>query len=118
MNIKQYNTKKNWIILICILLSLTAAYFYFSRDPKYVKVDEKELRLTKDSILLLKNDIKTLNIEIKKYNKQLFVKDSIINSKKTKILYIKEKTDEKINSVDRYTVDDLDGFFSDRYKER
>lgn len=118
MNIQKYNTSKNWIIGAIILLFLVGGYFYFSRTPNYIKISKKELKLTKDSILTLKNDLKKSNIIIENYNKQLLIKDSVISIKKTKILYIKERTDEKINNVDMYTVSDLDGFFSDRYKER
>jgi len=102
--------------IIVILLS-TLVYFVFLGDEEYVddynsKIEALEAKV--DSLHHINDDlvykIDTLNQEIVKL-------DSEIESQDKKIVTLKYRVNEKVNSVDNFNDDELLKFFTDRYRE-
>jgi len=102
--------------IIFILLS-TLIYFVFLGDEKYVedyniKIDALEAKV--DSLHHINDDlvfkIDTLNQEIVKLDLEIGQQDK-------KIVTLKYKVNEKVNSVDNFNDDELLKFFTDRYKK-
>ena len=102
--------------IIFILLS-TLIYFVFLGDERYVedyniKIDALEAKV--DSLhhindgLVFKID--TLNQEIVKLDLEIGQQDK-------KIVTLKYKVNEKVNSVDNFNDDELTRFFTERYKQ-
>jgi len=102
--------------IIVILLS-TLIYFVFLGDEEYVEdynSKREALEAKVDSLHHINDDlvykIDTLNQEIVKL-------DSEIESQDKKIVTLKYKVNEKVNSVDNFNDDELLKFFTDRYKK-
>ena len=102
--------------IIFILLS-TLIYFVFLGDEKYVedyniKIDALEAKV--DSLHHINDDlvfkIHTLNQEIVKLDLEIGQQDK-------KIVTLKYKVNEKVNSVDNFNDDELTRFFTERYKQ-
>jgi len=102
--------------IIVILLS-TLVYFVFLGDEEYVddynsKIEALEAKV--DSLHHINDDlvykIDTLNQEIVKL-------DSEIESQDKKIVTLKYRVNEKVNSVDNFNDDELLKFFTDRYRK-
>ena len=102
--------------IIFILLS-TLIYFVFLGDEKYVedyniKIDALEAKV--DSLHHINDDlvfkIDTLNQEIVKLDLEIGQQDK-------KIVTLKYKVNEKVNSVDNFNDDELTRFFTERYKQ-
>jgi|TARA_B110000438_G_scaffold16574_1_gene15530 predicted RNase H-like nuclease (RuvC/YqgF family) len=102
--------------IIFILLS-TLIYFVFLGDERYVedyniKIDALEAKV--DSLHHINDDlvfkIDTLNQEIVKLDLEIGQQDK-------KIVTLKYKVNEKVNSVDYFNDDELERFFTDRYKQ-
>jgi vacuolar-type H+-ATPase subunit I/STV1 len=67
-------------------------------------------------IKILHEDNLKLEEEITSFNEEIKQVDSKIAKIKNQKTIVKEIYHEKINSVDRLTVRELDSFFTDRYK--
>ena len=102
--------------IIFILLS-TLIYFVFLGDERYVedyniKIDALEAKV--DSLHHINDDlvfkIDTLNQEIVKLDLEIGQQDK-------KIVTLKYKVNEKVNSVDYFNDDELERFFTNRYKQ-
>ena len=102
--------------IIFILLS-TLIYFVFLGDEEYVvdynvKINALEAKV--DSLhsvndhLVFKID--TLNQEINKLDLEIGQQDK-------KIVTLKYKVNEKVNSVDNFNDDELTRFFTERYRQ-
>jgi vacuolar-type H+-ATPase subunit I/STV1 len=75
------------------------------------KIDSINIKLTE-----LHNDNSSLEERIKTNNEQINQIDFNLNNLKGQKTIIKEYYHEKINSVDKLTIHEIDGFFTDRYK--
>ena len=100
--------------IIVILLS-TLVYFVFLGDEEYVedynsKIEALEAKV--DSLHHINDDlvfkIDTLNQEIVKLDKEIYNQDK-------RIVTLKVKVNEKVNSVDNFNDDELTRFFTERY---
>ena len=99
------------IVGICIF-----ALFFFNKKEDYVeeynakikKLDEKidSLHNVNDDLSL---KVDTLNIQISKLDQELDLKDNSINT-------LRNEVNAKVNSVDSYTDDELQEFFTNRYR--
>lgn len=103
-------------ILLLILIGFVVYNFFYTQDIK-------------TNINMYKSRVKSLNVEIdtlKSINSNIDIKlngvnDNIIQINDeigkvdTDIKKFKQKTNEKINSVDDYTFNELEQFFTDRY---
>ena len=101
--------------IIFILLS-TLVYFVFLGDEKYVedynvKIDALEAKV--DSLHHINDD---LVFKIDTLNQQIVKLDTEIDKQDKKIVTLKYKVNEKVNSVDSFNDDELTRFFTERYR--
>ena len=102
--------------IIFILLS-TLIYFVFLGDEQYVedyniKIDALEAKV--DSLHHINDD---LVFKIDTLNQEIVKLDSEIESQDKKIVTLKYKVNEKVNSVDNFNDDELLKFFTERYRK-
>jgi len=102
--------------IIFILLS-TLVYFVFLGEEKYVedynlKIERLEAKV--DSLHHINDD---LVFKIDTLNQEIVKLDSEIESQDKKIVTLKYKVNEKVNSVDNFNDDELYQFFADRYRQ-
>ena len=102
---------------LIFLLSGALIYFVFLGDERYVedyniKIDALEAKV--DSLHHINDDlvfkIDTLNQEIVKLDLEIGQQDK-------KIVTLKYKVNEKVNSVDNFNDDELTRFFTERYRQ-
>ena len=110
--------KKLNLILIGIIAALAAYILFFVQAP--LKVDVKGYEVKIDSLQHKVDSIYVengkLDTQIAEYEHEVELQDDKIQSLKDKIVLIKQETHEKIKSVDSYTDDELERFFTERYK--
>lgn len=109
--------KKN-IILVGIIAALAAYILFFVQAPLKVDVKGYEVKIdslqhTVDSIYVENGK---LDEQITVYESEILLQDDKIQSLKDKLVLIKQETHEKVKSVDSFTDDELERFFTERYK--
>ena len=102
--------------VIFILLS-TLIYFVFLGDEQYVedyslKIERLEAKV--DSLHHINDD---LVFKIDTLNQEIVKLESEIESQDKKIVTLKYKVNEKVNSIDNFNDDELLKFFTDRYRK-
>jgi len=104
-------------IFIGIGISLLA-YRYFGMDTVDIRDKEKEikeLQKQRDSLSLMTTElgaqVKELQWELTEYDKQV---DSVL----TQISKINREHENEINSINKYTLSDLQNFFAIRYRSQ
>jgi chromosome segregation ATPase len=111
--------KKTLISGILVILALVAVYFIFlDRGFNY---DKKELKKTIDSLnteIELKED--TINIkeeEIHVFEDKVEHAQKTIDANNVKIKNLNKKHEIQVLTIDSYDVNQLEQFFSDRYRD-
>ena len=113
---KLKKVKNNWILIVCVLLLVISLVFNFSNtnfksSEEYNKIDS----LNK----ILKNielNQQKLDSTIQVYNKEIKMIDQNISKIKSDKILIMKQYNEKINRVNSFNTNQLDSFFTDRYK--
>ena len=107
-------TKQDIVLIIIALLCL---YNIFNTNS--IKTDVKEYE---DKIEALQTKVDSAQAVNEKIDVKIdSVKDNVVNITKeihhidNNISIIKQQTDEKINSVDSFTANELEQFFTNRY---
>ena len=111
--------KKGQSVIIWILTALMV-YNIFINNKIRTNIQEYEdkienLQTKVDSVNTLN---KELDMKINSLHTQMEIIDSDISNVQTNIRTIKNKTNEKVNSVDQYTFTELEQFFTARYSQR
>jgi peptidoglycan hydrolase CwlO-like protein len=110
---KNQNISFLLLVLICLL-----GYNIFS--TKQLKTDIEMYNQKIDSIqhnidsVVIVN--RNLDIKIDSISSEIGLLDTDITSVNTNIKNIKVKTNEKVNSVNKFNFSDLNKFFTDRYE--
>jgi len=111
--------KENFMTILKVLFGLFVLYYliYFLTPKVNMSVDQKKQL---DSLNVLVKQLHEDNVELEKeineYDKKIDELDNHIDKIKGQKTVVKEIYHEKINSVDKLTVRELDSFFTDRYK--
>jgi|TARA_R110002126_G_scaffold93754_1_gene221950 peptidoglycan hydrolase CwlO-like protein len=111
--------KKEQSVIIWILAALMV-YNLFLNTKIRTNIQEYEdkidnLQTKVDSVNLVNRQI---DGKINSLHSQIEVIDSDISNVQASIKKIKQKTNEKVNSVDQFSFTDLEQFFSVRYQNR
>jgi predicted RNase H-like nuclease (RuvC/YqgF family) len=104
-----------YLAVIC-LLSVGLAYLLFSGNEEYVgeyKTKIQTLGKKVDSLDVI-NDGLTLKIDT--LNQEVIKLDHEIDLKDNRIKTLKKVTNEKVNAVDSFNSDELERFFTERYR--
>lgn len=108
-----------YLTILKVVFGLFVLYYLiFFLTPKVNMSVAQKQQL--DSLSILVNQLHEDNVELEKeideYNKKIDEVDNHIDKIKGQKTIVKEIYHEKINSVDKLTVRELDSFFTDRYK--
>lgn len=111
--------KERNIFIACVIILLLIYNVLISinikTDINYYENNIQDIQTKIDSVNQLN---KALDKKLNSLNIQLQSIDSTIVNVNYSIENIKQKTDEQINSVDNFTFNELEQFFSNRYKTR
>jgi peptidoglycan hydrolase CwlO-like protein len=109
---KNQNISFLLLVLICLL-----GYSIYS--TKQLKTDIEMYNQKIDSIQYNIDSVvianKNLDIKIDSISSEIGLLDTDITSVNTNIKNIKVNTNEKVNSVNKFSFSDLNKFFTDRY---
>ena len=117
MQINSFNRERIICYSLIFVLLSALIYFIFIGDEKYVedynlKIDALEAKV--DSLHHINDD---LVFKIDTLNQEIVKLDSEIESQDKKIVTLKYKVNEKVNSVDNFNDDELLKFFTERYRK-
>jgi len=112
------SSKERFLYVALTFLSVYYLFnMYLSSEEKYVdeyNVKIKALEQKVDSLHHINDDltfkIDTLNIQIVKLDQQIGSKDDKINS-------LKYEINKKVDAVDSFNDDELEKFFTERYRQ-
>tara|TARA_B110000285_G_scaffold20519_1_gene19869 strand:+ start:2012 stop:2386 length:375 start_codon:yes stop_codon:yes gene_type:complete len=106
-----------YYILIITFLACSLGYVLFGGDEEYVtnynlKIDDLEIKI--DSLHGINSN---LNTKIEGLNSQISSLDGKLSSQDSKITKLKKQINEKVNDVDFLNDDELEMFFTNRYRQ-
>jgi prefoldin subunit 5 len=110
---KNRNSSILLLILICLL-----GYNIFSMNQLKTDIEMYNQKIDSiqhniDSVVIVNRN---LDIKIDSISSEIGLLDTDITSVNTNIKNIKVKTNEKVNSVNKFNFSDLNKFFTDRYE--
>ena len=111
--IKKYRRDFALVIIVGVIFYWFSAIF----SPKLDGIDtfKNKIDSIDNKIVLLREQQKQVDENISELKGEVFEVESTIGSIKNQKVIIKEYYENKINSVDKFTNDELDSFFSNRY---
>jgi chromosome segregation ATPase len=90
---------------------------YSSNEEEYITEYNSKIEALNDKINSLHNINEDLTLEIDVLTTQILVLDQEISKQDSKIVILKKQTNEKVNNVDSYRDDELEQFFTERYRQ-
>ena len=90
---------------------------YSSNEEEYITEYNSKIEALNYKINSLHNINEDLTSEIDVLITQIVILDQEISEQNIKIVTLKNKTNEKVNSVDLYKYDELEQFFTERYRQ-
>jgi chromosome segregation ATPase len=89
---------------------------FFDDKEDYVDDYNAKIKALESKIDSLHNENEVLNNNIVELNLQITNLDKEIDLKDNKLIYLNQKTNEKVSSVDLFNDDELEQFFTNRYR--
>lgn len=108
------------VLINIILFSLAVSILYIlfgPEDKSYINEYNLKMESLETKIDSLHNVNNDLVVEIETLNTQIVVLDQEISKQDSKIVTLKKQTNEKVNNVDLYRYDELERFFTERYRQ-
>ena len=102
--------------IVFILLS-TLIYFVFLGDEEYVVDYNVKIEALESKVDSLHNNNDNLVYKIDTLNQKIVKLDQEIGLQDNKIVKLKYKVNEKVNTVDLFNDDELERFFTERYEK-
>jgi peptidoglycan hydrolase CwlO-like protein len=102
-------------LLIIIIFSIFIVFF-FNKKENYVEEYNLKIQKLDEKIDSLHNVNSDLFLKIDTLNTQILGLDQELNLKDNSINTLKNEVNEKASNVDRYTDDELQEFFTNRYR--
>ena len=90
---------------------------YSSNEEAYIDEYNSKIEALNDKINSLHDINKDLTSEIDVLTNKISVLDQEISKQDNKIVILKKQTNEKVNNVDSYRDDELEQFFTERYRQ-
>jgi uncharacterized protein (DUF3084 family) len=104
-----------------IALAFFGAYYlinmYSSNEEEYINEYNNKIEALNDKINSLHSVNEGLTLEINVLTTQISALDQEISKQDSKIVILKKQTNEKVNNVDSYGDDELEQFFTERYRQ-
>ncbi len=112
--------KTNYALILKVSFGIFVLYylvFFLTPNVKMAAGQKEQLDSLNSVINKLHEDNLKLESKISEFNEEIKEVDNHIGKIKGQKTIVKEIYHEKINSVDRLTVRELDSFFTDRYNK-
>ena len=90
---------------------------YSSNEDEYINEYNSKIEALESKINSLHNINEELTLEIDTLNGQITKLDQEISKQDSKIVTLKRQTNEKVNNVDSFGDDELEQFFTERYRQ-
>ena len=90
---------------------------YSSNEEEYITEYNSKIEALNDKINSLHSVNEGLTSEIDLLTTQISFLDQKISKQDSKIVILKKQTNEKVNNVDSYRYDELEQFFTERYRQ-
>jgi uncharacterized protein (DUF3084 family) len=90
---------------------------YSSNEDEYINEYNSKIEALENKINSLHNINEELTLEIDTLNGQITKLDQEISKQDNKIVILKRQTNEKVNNVDSFGEDELERFFTERYRQ-
>ena len=90
---------------------------YSSNEEEYINEYNSKIEVLNDKINSLHSVNEGLTLEINILTNQISALDQEISKQDSKIVILKKQTNEKVNNVDSYRDDELEQFFTERYRQ-
>tara|TARA_B100002019_G_scaffold260500_1_gene246641 strand:- start:873 stop:1256 length:384 start_codon:yes stop_codon:yes gene_type:complete len=104
-----------YIAKIFVLISIIV-WFLVDKDEPYVSQYQNQINALNSKIDSLHTANDDLIYKIDTLNGQILTLDKEINKQDKQIFTLKKKTNEQINRVDLFNDDELERFFTERYR--
>ncbi len=112
------SSKERFLYIAVIFFSVYYLInMYSSNEEEYIIEYNNKIEALNVKINSLHNINENLTLKIDRLNSQIFILDQEIDKQNIKIVTLKNKTNEKVNSVDLYKHDELEQFFTERYRQ-
>ena len=100
------------IVLICIIV-----WLLFTDRERYVEEYNAKIQALEEKVASLQGINDELTFKIDTLNGQIVKLDQQIDLKDNRIRTLKWKVNEKVNAVDSFDDDELERFFTERYRQ-
>ena len=107
---------KNRFVLLFIIGISVLMYFFLDTKEEYVDEYNAKIEALEAKVDSLHSENESLNNNILELNLQITNLDNEIDLKDNKIYNLNIKTNEKVSSVDLFSDDELERFFTERYR--
>lgn len=103
------------VILLC--LTTLVIFYILKKQPELdIQKYEDQINALQSEIIQLEGVNDSLQVEAAVLNEKVLEYDNTINKLNKEIDVIQDETKKKLDSVDRYNRDQLQKFFSNRYR--
>lgn len=105
------------IVLIIVVFALLAFVFFRDDSEKYVKEYNNKIEALEQKVDSLHSGNDELKIHSKELEHKVAEYDDKIKKLNTRIYVIKKQTQQKLKAVDSFGDDELEQFFTNRYRQ-
>ena len=111
------SSKERFLYFAIIFFSVYYLVSMYSSNEEYITEYNDKIDTLNGKINSLHIVNEDLTLEIGVLTTQISVLDQEISKQDNKIVILKKQTNEKVNNVDSYRYDELEQFFTERYRQ-
>lgn len=111
------SSKERFLYFAIIFFSVYYLVSMYSSNEEYITEYNDKIDTLNGKINSLHSVNEDLTLEIGVLTTQISVLDQEISKQDNKIVILKKQTNEKVNNVDSYRDDELEQFFTERYRQ-
>ena len=112
------SSKERFIYIAILFFGVYYLFnMYSSNEEKYTIEHNSKIKKLETKIDSLHGINESLTFKIDTLNTKIVALDREINLQDNKIIILRHQTNEKINNVDLYKYDELERFFTERYRQ-
>jgi peptidoglycan hydrolase CwlO-like protein len=108
--------ERNIVIIAALILVAWLVYIFSYKQPDYIDDHNNKIEILDLEVDSLHKVNKGLTLKIDSLNNQINNLDRQIGLKDNRIKTLKKITNEKVNAVDSFNNDELERFFTERYR--
>jgi peptidoglycan hydrolase CwlO-like protein len=108
--------ERNIVIIAVLILIAWLVYIFSYKQPDYIDNHDSKIKVLDLKVDSLYKANEGLILKIDSLNNQINNLDHQIGLKDNRIKTLKKITNEKVNAVDSFNNDELERFFTERYR--